>query len=226
MKLYIFALENKSETFIEYDKSDFFEGFYDPYTKIIDKEAKEKLKKLKIDIDELYKKEMSLEAVLEDLDEDKKEEVEYILNDLNYLPQAYPSCYCEDIHDKKDIEGLEDNLYFLDNDGFVLTKDDILSWDYDTYYHWWNGHNHRCAYVEWWNELEVKKADEDEIQKFEEQCYYENSDYMRTYHYNYYKTPDEKLFRVFVSYYQGSLDAVDEEFGDWKEIELVLRISK
>ena len=158
MKLYIFKLENESEIFVNYSKDNFFKGFYDPYTKIIDKEAKKKLKELEIDVDELYKKGMSLEAVLEDLNEDKKEEVEYILDDLSYLPQAYSSCYCEDIHDKKDIEELEDNFYFLDNDGFILTKDDILNWNYDTYYHWWDGHNHRCNYVEWLSEIEVKKS--------------------------------------------------------------------
>ena len=46
---------------------------------------------------------------------------------------------------------------------------------------------------------------------------------MKTYHYNYYKTPDEKLFRILVNYYQGSLDSIDEDFGDWKEIEKGLK---
>jgi len=218
MKLYIFTLESKSEIFVDYNKSEFFEGFYDPYTKIIDKEAKEKLKKLKIDVEDLYKNEKNLEAVLENLDDETKEEVEYILNDLSYLPQAYPSCYCEDIYNKKDIEELENDLYFIDNDGLIYTKDDILDWDYNTYYHWWDGSNHKCVYVEWLEELEVKEIDDyDKLQELEKNIndYY----YKKTYHYNFYKTKEDKLFRVFVNYYQGSLDSIDEEFGDWKEIE-------
>lgn len=222
MKLYIFQLENKNEIFVNYNEDDFFEGFYDPYTKIIDEDAKEKLKGLGVEIDKLYEKNESVEAVLEDLDEETKEEVEYILNDLSYLPQAYPSCYCEDIHDKKDIEELEDNLYFLDNDGFILKKEDILSWDYNTYYHWWNGHNHRCAYVEWLDELEAEEIDDyDELEKLEKDI--NDYDYKKTYHYNFYKTKDGKIFRVFVSYYQGELNSIDEEFGDWKEIEKGLK---
>lgn len=211
MKLFLFKLENKNETFVEYNKENFFEGFYDPYTKIINEKAKKELKKLGVDIKTIYKKNKSLKAFLEYLDEEKKEKIEDVLSNLDYLPQAY---HCEDIHDKEDIEDLDDNLYFIDNDGFIGIKDDILGWDYKIYYHLF----YRCKLIESLKEIEVEKADENEIQKFEEQCYYENSDYMKTYHYNYYKTKDNKLFRVYISNYQGILDSVDEEFGNWDKI--------
>ena len=146
-------------------------------------------------MEELYKKEISVEAILEDLDKEIKEEVEDILYNLDYLPQAYQGYYCEDIHSKEEIEQLKDNLYFIDNDGFIATKDDILGWDVNTYYYWWDGHNNRCSRVEWLEELEVEEIDEyDEIQKFEKEI--TDYDYRKTYHYNYYKTKNGKIFRV------------------------------
>ena len=36
MKLILFKIENEDQTFVEYDKCDFFEGFYDVYTKIVE----------------------------------------------------------------------------------------------------------------------------------------------------------------------------------------------
>ncbi len=203
-KLVLFNLENRDEVFVDYNKDDFFEGFYDSYTKIIDKEAQEKLKELGVDVEELYTNNKSIETFVENFDEETKEEVEYILNDLYYLPQVCQGNYCEDIHSKSDMENLEDEVFFIDNDGYIANKEDILGWDFETYYCYWDGSNHRCERVIWIAEIEVKEDDQ-----------VENGD---TYSKIHYTTKGDNKLIVFSSMYQGSLPIVDEDECDINKI--------
>jgi hypothetical protein len=218
MKLIIFTCGDREEKIVEWWKDKFFEGINDAETKIITEEKYNKLKSLGIDLDKIYKNQENLEELLERLDEEKKEAIEEILNDLQWLPQAYPTCHCENIVNKKDIEELEDVIYFLTYDGFLATKEDILGWDYSWYYAWWDGSNWRCCNVNEYYEIEVEEAKGEEIEKYDEKCFQETQEYMKSFHFNYYKTKDNNLFRVFISYYKGELAEVDEDFGNWKEI--------
>ena len=84
-----------------------------------------------------------------------------------------------------------------------------MEWDYDLCYAYWDGRNWKCCDVGEYYELEVE-----EIEDIEEEI--DDPDYLKKYHYNYYKTKDNKIFRVHISYYQGVLPTVDEEWGDWK----------
>jgi len=204
-KIVLFNLENRDEVFVDYDKDDFFEGFYDSYTKIIDKEAQEKLKELGVDVEELFYDRKDLKSFVEDknLDEETKEEIQYILNDLYYLPQVCEGYYCEDVHSKSDIEELENELFFIDYDGYIADKDDILDLCDETYYCYWDGSNHRCAKVEWIEEIEIE---------------YEYTNHGDTYSKIYYTTKGGNKLVVFSSMYQGSLPIVDEDECDINKI--------
>jgi len=135
------------------------------------------------------------------------EEFENFIDNLPYAPQAYPGCYCEDIILKEDIEELEkENVLFLTGDYFQDTG--MSDEEYYDYYFWWDGHNYRCSKIEELYKVECEKIDCDEVD-----C--EDSVEQRegTYHYNCYRTNEEKIFRIFCSHYPNVLDELDEKCG-------------
>lgn len=172
--LFLFKLEGYDEIYVEYDE-DFLEGDCprEFNIRVIDKEAEEKFKENGIDVRELYKKEISLNDVIEDLDEEKQEEIKEILNSLDYFYSAYTGE--ENIYLKKDFEDADedDNLYYIDNcydidlpEGAIVTKKDIAEWldlEYELYYEFRDSNsNYRCVRVESITEIKVSEYEYDD----------------------------------------------------------------
>ena len=182
-----------------------------PNVKYFDKEDIEDFKnKFGIDLIKLSEKGEGIGYIKEKFEEaedyDTVEEIDDFIDSLNYLPQCCPSPYCEDIIEKKDIEELEEEgvlFYDTSNDVLYSVQSDT---DFDEYYVFWDGKNHRC--------LRIIDIEEVEVEEVEDE-WYEDGD---TYHYLYYKRLDNgEIFRVYVSHYQGTIPVVDEEWKGGKQ---------
>lgn len=222
-KLILFQLDYSpnEKIYIEYNKNNFFEGICDFCTKIINKEAQKKLKDFGINVEKFYKEKKALDIENLNLNEEARDKVESILSNLDCLPTVHPGYSCDDMHSKKDLEKLDDDIFLKDINGYIGTKMEMLfDWDYYTCYYYKKGHNYICDTIKSMKEIEVKKANNEEYEKENSKNY----GYRKTYHYDYYKTIDNKLFRVLVkSHYQKGLDSVDETFGDWDKISKELK---
>ena len=182
--------------FYEDNLDNFFYGISDEL-QIIDKEAKDRFKEIGIDLDAI-----DSNYIKDFVTEDTEDEFYEIVRDLDYVEEK-----CDYIYAIEDIENVECE-YFLSEGAYLVTKD-ILTFNKELY--------HICCKVDRYLELEVELLEYDEISDFEKE--FENDySYNREYHYNFYKTRDNKIFRVFVNHYQGHRPTIDEEWGDWREI--------
>ena len=217
MKLYIVSFENYREddefVLFEEDEKDIVKAAYLPNIKYFDKEDIEDFKrKFGIDLVKLSQEGKSIGYIKEKLEEagdyDTVEEIDDFLDSLSYLPQCCPSPYCEDIVEKKDIEELEKEgalFYDTSNDALYSVLSDI---DFDEYYIFWDGRNHRALRI-------LGDKEEKEVEEVEDKWNRDGN----TYHYLYYKDPDDdKVISVFVSHYQGEIPLLDKEFNEKPKI--------
>ena len=208
MKLYIVNFENfgagGDEDFILFSRENIIDAAYLPNVKYFTKEDIEEFKeKFGVDLIELSEKGESIGHIKEKMEEvedyDVIDEIDDFIRELNYLPQCRASLYCEDIIEKKDIEELEaEGVLFFDtlNDVLYSVQSDV---DFDEYYVFWDGSSHNC--------LKIVDIEEVEVEEIEDEWYVDGD----TYHYLYYKRVDNgKIFRVYVSHYQGTIPVLDE----------------
>ena len=212
MKLYIVNFENfgNGEDYVLFDKEDVIEAAYLPDVKYFDKEdIREFKKRFGVDLVKLAKKGGSIESIKEKFEEkedyDTAEEIDDFIDSLNYLPQCCMSNYCEDIIEKEDIEELEkEGVIFYDTSNDILynIQSDI---DFDLYYTFWDGRNYKC--------LRIIDIEEVKVREIKDKWYEDGN----TYHYLYYKRTDNgKIFRVYVSHYQGDIPVIDDEWDGGK----------
>jgi len=191
-KLILAQLENKEETYVV-SENEIIEGIYDNSLRYFTKE----------DIEAFIKKFgfHPLEMDIEKIDEDE-------LNDFldeheNYAPQIAPGCYCEDVVSRKDLEEIVEDggILFWDKLEFPTNEADF---DWEKYYVYWDGSNHKCILIEYMCEIEAE---------------YQGKELGNTFEKYYYKTKKGNDLVVFSSYYQGSIDILDEEECNINKIE-------
>jgi hypothetical protein len=202
--------ENRNELFLINEKDKIFEGAYLPDIKYATKnEINEFKEKYGVEI-KAGLKEDDIEKMLVEkgYSEDEAEEIiDDFLDNINCLPQVCPSSYCEDIIDKKDIKSLEEKnvLFYNEFDRFFYASLLDGTIDFEEYYCYWDGRNHKCERII--NKYDIKVEEIEDL--------YENEN---TYSYDYYKIKDENnetiIFRIFNSFYQGELPFVDE---NWRQ---------
>ena len=216
----------EDEIIVQRNYNNIEEGFFkkDTTIKIIDKKAQKKLKELGVDVEQSYKNYKSFNE-----DEETEEKIYDILENLECLEDSISSYFCEDIY--TDVESLSDDIYlcfedcYVDKECFVtdeetdevsfykdctlriIKKEDIYDYfEKQTFLIYDSGHDFKCDVITDITEIEVEELceDDEEIAEFKKE--HNSLYYKKTFHYDYYKTKNNEIFRVYNTYMQNELD--------------------
>ena len=170
------------------NKEDVKEAIYLPETTYLTKEQVEEFKN-DFGID-LY----NTEYISTKYEENEDELEEWLDDNKQYPTQICQGHYCEDIIAKEEIEDIFDNGGILINDDYIITDDS--GYDYELYYPYWDGSNYRVIEVEDLYEIEAEHI---------------GTTPGDTFNIRHYKISDGLEFSIYSSFYQGSLDEVEED---------------
>lgn len=161
-------------------KDDIVDSFHNCELRIL---SKENIKKYNIKAGDSLKK-------FED-DEELADEFNDVLEDSDYV-----DTFLDDMIDLSDID--KESIYFDRYNDEFFSGEDILFWDTQKYYYYYDGSN--------WNMKEISEIEDIEVE-------YIGSENYNTGSYEKYRLKNGKHFTIDSSMYQGTIDNVVEDYN-------------